>query len=118
MSESFCRELALVGRQSCVNGVSVDTAVRLTGHLETLGMASDDGLLVVVRYSDEAYGGLVDMAVGAENRHKGQHTWSYFVWAGDLAPPFLAACGLRGVRGLPGNRGLRGLLHLPSAAAP
>lgn len=81
-------------------------------------MDSDDGLLVV-SYSDEAYGGLLDMAMGAENRHiRGNIPGATLSGPVTSPHPFLAACGLWGVRGLPGNRGLRGLLHLPSAAAP
>lgn len=82
-------------------------------------MASDGIYSAVVRYSNEASGGLLDMAVGADNRPVRGSAPGATVSGPVTSPhPFLAACGLRGVRGLPGNRGLRGLLHLPSAVAP
>lgn len=61
-------------------------------------MASGDSLLVVVRYSDEAYGGLLDMAVGAKNIHvRGSIPGATLSGPVTSPHPFLAACGLRGV---------------------
>ena len=53
-----------------------------------------------------------------QQTREGRCSWSRSAWTRDLAPPFLAACGLWGVHGLPGEGRLWGLLHLPPAAAP